>query len=947
MVTKQIEDMAGEVTRNSKQPRFNATDRSKMFWSMYRWVKEAYQVEPPYVPNSGKRDKWLREYVRGEPFLHGVLASVVSVDKNRGWTLLGAEHLVRKYVNRLHKLHAAPDQRGWRPFTGFLSHSYHCADIGAVAEIEWSAVDVITGFNAEVNSLYSVDPTHCRLTGDIEYPLAYTGDDLLKLDPQEWNTNAYFRMVDNINTDATFNGLGICAVSRALELAKILTALYEHDAEQLLSKAPRGLLLLNGISEEQWESTLQARVETMSDLEKKYYTGVQVFAGNGLEKVSAELVSLSRIPDGLDHVEFTNLVMNLYALAFKYDPREFWPVSGGQLGTATETETQHKKATGKGGMDFILTYQENLQDLLPPTVEFEFEARDIDGEIKDESLTSAIVKNIVDLGAAGYIDEEQAKIMLAEAEIIHKEWANSPHQMTTDQEDNPEGGHAGEHDLFDAKTQTLSFLNGPQGKDSLAFLKQQRSPILDFLKKRNSKLVHQVNDQPRLEDLIEVDREAIARSLFHFPDQRIVKYVERDGIGQYMPIQIKRKARVFYSFKERKNITDHDGSMIAIFIPKEVAERLRKIADGLGLPKDTLQELAENMHVTLAFFPDNDFKDPIQLSKAEVVTQIAMSKVPLLEGNVQGYGVFNGGKEGPVLYASVDIPGLNELRAALCENLGPVGLTYAQDHGFTPHITLAYLGGAYELPEGFQVPDIPISIKEIAIVSGKKRTIVPLPMYGPDFSREGKGKGNWGHAGRPNLVGGSAPGPTVINNVDVSEYVVENTDALQVTRVGTKLEKKVQRAWVTMEDDIVDVKDYGHQDFASRILNMDGSGLSKEDKDYLWDKGIQSPNSEHEAIFSGLIRVHIMGTEITISTAKMNRSTLHRVQRLITEEKISTKPNQYVVWSGLKFTSPSSIDIGTVSTGEAYSIEEFLQKDDVQYNGTENAIVLRTLKTLP
>jgi hypothetical protein len=558
-----LEHLAEEKIRKSRQPRFNENDRSSLFWSIYSWAKKASDVEPDYVPNSAKRDKWLREYVLTEPFLHGVLTSVVSVDKNRGWSMLGAEHIVRDYVERFHNLHAAPDQRGWRPFTSFMSQNYHSSDLGAVAEIEWTGINFNQGFHGELNSLYTVDSTQCRLTGNMDYPLAYSANEV-GLGPQEWSNNAYFRLTDSIFTDVNYNGLGVCAISRALELAKILSALYDHDAEQLLTKAPKGLLLLNGVTEEQWESTLEARAQTMTELERKYYNGVQVIAGNGMEKVQAELISLSKIPDNLDQVSFTNLIMNLYALSFKYDPREFWPVSSGQLGTSTETDAQHKKATGKGGMDFILAYQENLQDLLPPTIEFEFEARDVEGEIKDESLTTAIVANIVALVTNKLITEEQGKIMLAEAEIIHKDWANTSFLTTTDQEDNPEGGTSldflnqpsslfaqkpSPQDLFGAKTQTLSFLNSPAGAKSLSFLQKKDSPIADFLKKRNSKLVLP-KQQERLEDYLEVDKEAIARSLFYFPDQRIVKYVERQGIGSYQAIELKRKTRT-YSFTNR------------------------------------------------------------------------------------------------------------------------------------------------------------------------------------------------------------------------------------------------------------------------------------------------------------------------------------------------------------------------------------------------------------
>lgn len=182
--------------------------------------------------------------------------------------------------------------------------------------------------------------------------------------------------------------------------------------------------------------------------------------------------------------------------------------------------------------------------------------------------------------------------------------------------------------------------------------------------------------------------------------------------------------------KHRKNITDHTGSMIALFLPRIIAVWLRSIADELNLPKNTLQELPENIHLTLAFFPDNDFsKDPNAIPIARDLILSALDTCDIKEpwqGTIQGYGVFNGGEDGPVLYASLDLPKLNEFRARICTLLDELGLNYAKDHDFTPHVTLAYLGDSFALPEGFQIPDLPVTFLQVFVAANNKRYGVPI-----------------------------------------------------------------------------------------------------------------------------------------------------------------------------------------------------------------------------
>jgi hypothetical protein len=365
----------------------------------------------------------------------GVLNSVVAIDSNRGWSLTGGRNQVKRFTGVLHNFNVAPGIRGWRPGIKSAAAAYYTADINAVVELGRD------GKNGPLRALYPVDPARCRLTGNPDIPLRYYP---AKGKPQDWGESDFLRASGLVDTDETFNALSFCAASRSLELAKLMVAVYRHDEESLGSKAPKGLLLLKGISEGQWETSLDARADKLEGLERDYYGGVQVLASEGIDEIDAKLVALSTLPAGFDLEKFTNLLMYGFALSFGYDPREFWPVSGGTLGTGKETETQHRKATGKGGHDFALGFQEQLQrpDVLPPTLQFEFEQRDEEGELLEIGVKTAQVRLVREMYEAGLqatgvglVSREEGRMLLAESGIIPPEWTEAEEEVeSTDTE---------------------------------------------------------------------------------------------------------------------------------------------------------------------------------------------------------------------------------------------------------------------------------------------------------------------------------------------------------------------------------------------------------------------------------------------------------------------------------------------------------------------------------
>lgn len=400
----------------SQQPRFQPNQDDFMMGT-YRWAKAAFEVIPPYASDSRLRSRWLSQFWPNEPYLAGVINSVVQVDRNRGWTLVGGRNQVLRFTDILHNWQVQAGRASWREGVSVMAQSFYTTDIGGLAEVGRMIK------NGPMAGLFSLDPTRCVLTPRPEAPLKYyppratlDGKRMLEMAPTD-----YMRTASQINVDETYNALGYCALSRCVELAITMLAVWRHEQEMLFARAPTGLLLLKGITKQTWDNAMIVRNAVLEGRMQEWFGAVAVLATAGVDDVDAKLVALSQLPEGFDQQVFTDLLIYGYALAFGYDPREFWPVSSGALGTAMETESQHRKATGKGGKEFVLSLQEELQGNLPDTLHFEFDERDVDGEMSDALLQE---KQVAVVGAmGGLLSQEQSLTLLAEQGIIPPEWA--------------------------------------------------------------------------------------------------------------------------------------------------------------------------------------------------------------------------------------------------------------------------------------------------------------------------------------------------------------------------------------------------------------------------------------------------------------------------------------------------------------------------------------------
>lgn len=160
---------------------------------------------------------------------------------------------------------------------------------------------------------------------------------------------------------------------------------------------------------------------------------------------------------------------------------------------------------------------------------------------------------------------------------------------------------------------------------------------------------------------------------------------------------------------------EHDGVMVALFVPKAAAEKL--VIKG-GLPP-------EELHITMAYLGRRT-DEYLDVDEVRAAVKEAAGKSPPLSGHVGGKIRFeNPGKAEAAFCAVPDVPGIDRLRTALVDALERRGIRLQSEHGFNPHVTLKYVGMNGRDPVK-RVQPVPVRFDRLTLAWGGEKTEFPL-----------------------------------------------------------------------------------------------------------------------------------------------------------------------------------------------------------------------------
>lgn len=161
---------------------------------------------------------------------------------------------------------------------------------------------------------------------------------------------------------------------------------------------------------------------------------------------------------------------------------------------------------------------------------------------------------------------------------------------------------------------------------------------------------------------------------------------------------------------------DPSDQSVAIVLPLPLELATQLVAEGSRVP-------APELHCTLAFFPALGDE---QLDAAIAVTAEWAERTPAIAALLGGVGRFAGEGSVDPVWHSVDAPALEAARASLLEALAAAGLAPSSEHGYTPHVTVAYVPREHQLPLVINDPR-PLVFGEVGVwTRGRGSVCYPL-----------------------------------------------------------------------------------------------------------------------------------------------------------------------------------------------------------------------------
>jgi len=190
-------------------------------------------------------------------------------------------------------------------------------------------------------------------------------------------------------------------------------------------------------------------------------------------------------------------------------------------------------------------------------------------------------------------------------------------------------------------------------------------------------------------------------------------------------------AKLHQQFAELFDVTgaEYTGVMLALYPPADVAAQLVAMT-GVTMP-------AEQLHVTVAYCGSADMLRDEQIAGAILTAKaLSLSEEPLT-AKLNGIGRFNASESSDgkdVLFAIVDCPDLDKLRRHACEMLEYHDCELASNHGYTPHMTLAYVdtGSASPLT---MLPTIDLTFDRMSVAVGGKVVSFPFVEVQEEIGR--------------------------------------------------------------------------------------------------------------------------------------------------------------------------------------------------------------------
>lgn len=306
--------------------------------------------------------------------------------------------------------------KGWVHFLSQHLTSYLTQDNGCFVEL----VRGTKSFGSRIIGIMHLDPHRCTRTGDPEIPVIYR-DRKGRL--HELKAHQVIAMADSPDISETWNGIGMCAASRAYHAIFKQYSIEWYLREKVSGLHPLAIYLVNGVLDKQLQGAVEAAKEGVISRGLASFMGAVIVGLPSDNAPGLVTIPLSELPNNFDRKQELDAALLVYSNSIGLDPQDLQPLSGAALGTGAQSQVLDEKGKGRGLTAWRQQWTHNTNEfILPELVSFVFIERDYRDQEKQalvSKLRAEVAKTRIEAGITVAMEEKQ---MLVDMDEIDKKF---------------------------------------------------------------------------------------------------------------------------------------------------------------------------------------------------------------------------------------------------------------------------------------------------------------------------------------------------------------------------------------------------------------------------------------------------------------------------------------------------------------------------------------------
>ncbi len=371
----------------------------------------------PLLPAKGTRERereLLALYRHDDNMLYkGAIAGLAKRVQSTPWEIKGDSAQANYFQNILME---SDFGAGWENFLSKLIIDYSRADAGAFIELigPGSTVAPMTG---AITGLAVLDSLRCYPTGDPNFPVIYY-DIHGAMHAMHYTRVVRFVDMREASEDAFF--YGECSLSRCVSPVTREILMARYIEQNLDDNPPPGIVIFKNLSDREVRAAY-ARMEQQRNTDAKGEWGktLQLFGMQAEVEPTVQFISFTVPPDKFDFEKYTNLDVKQIALGIGIDIQDMWELTGGGIGTATQSEILHTKSKGRALGRILKGLERVINQALPKGLEFAFKYKDEEEDQSNANLAQTWVgigQGLLSLGVDGGM---VAQVLVNQVPALH------------------------------------------------------------------------------------------------------------------------------------------------------------------------------------------------------------------------------------------------------------------------------------------------------------------------------------------------------------------------------------------------------------------------------------------------------------------------------------------------------------------------------------------------